>query len=177
MAILVYARALGAARSGNAPAVREEIERLETLRKAMMKAKIAYWAQQADIQIKVASAWAAFAEGNKPEALKLMREGADMEDASEKHPVTPGHVLPARELLGEMLLELKQPALALKEFEASHKVEPNRFRGLYGAARAAAQSGEMVKAKTYYEKLVELCRQADAERPELKEAKEFLAKR
>ena len=142
MAILVYARALGAARSGNAPAVREEIERLRRLREAMIEAKIVYWAQQADIQIKVASAWAAFAAGNKQEALKLMREGADMEDASEKHPVTPGHVLPARELLGEMLLELKQPALALKEFEASHKVEPNRFRGLYGAARAAAQSGD-----------------------------------
>jgi uncharacterized protein HemY len=76
-----------------------------------------------------------------------------------------------------MLLELNQPALALKEFEASHKVEPNRFRGLYGAAHAAAQSGDMAKAKTYYEKLVELCRQADAERPELNEAKEFLAKK
>jgi tetratricopeptide (TPR) repeat protein len=177
MAILVYARALGAARSGNAPAVREEIERLRQLHEAMIASKIVYWAQQADIQIKVASAWAAFAEGNKQEALKLMREGANMEDASEKHPVTPGHVLPARELLGEMLLELKQPALALKEFEASHKVEPNRFRGLYGAARAAAQSGDMAKAKTHYEKLVELCRLADAERPELKEAKEFLAKK
>jgi tetratricopeptide (TPR) repeat protein len=177
MAILVYARALGAARSGNAPAVREEIERLRRLREAMMKVNIAYWAQQADIQIKVASAWAAFAEGNKQEALKLMREGAEMEDASEKHPVTPGHVLPARELLGEMLLELKQPALALKEFEASHKVEPNRFRGLYGAARAAAQSGDMAKAKTYYEKLVVLSQNADTERPEIKEAKAFLSKK
>ena len=177
MAILVYARALGAARSGNAPAVREEIERLRRLREAMIEAKIVYWAQQADIQIKVASAWAAFAEGNKQEALKLMREGADMEDASEKHPVTPGHVLPARELLGEMLLELKQPGLALKEFEASHNVEPNRFRGLYGAARAAAQSGDMAKAKTYYEKLVVLSQNADTERPEIKEAKAFLSKK
>jgi hypothetical protein len=76
-----------------------------------------------------------------------------------------------------MLMELKQPALALKEFEASHKVEPNRFRGLYGAARAAAESGDTAKAKTYYQKLVELCHQADAERRELKEAKEFLAKK
>ena len=177
MAILVYARALGAARSGNAPAVREEIERLRRLREAMIEAKIVYWAQQADIQIKVASAWAAFAEGNKQEALKLMREGADMEDASEKHPVTPGHVLPARELLGEMLLELKQPALALKAFEAAHKVEPNRFRGLYGAARAAAQSGDTAKAKTYYEKLVVLSQNADTERPEIKEAKAFLSKK
>jgi tetratricopeptide (TPR) repeat protein len=177
MAISVYARALGAARSGNAPAVREEIERLRRLREAMIAAKIVYWAQQADIQIKVASAWAAFAEGNKQEALKLMREGADMEDASEKHPVTPGHVLPARELLGEMFLELKQPALALKEFEASHKVEPNRFRGLYGAAHAAAQSGNVAKAKTYYEKLIVLSRNADTERSEIKEAKAFLSKK
>ena len=177
MAILVYARALGAARSGNAPAVREEIERLRRLREAMIEAKIVYWAQQADIQIKVASAWAAFAEGNKQEALKLMREGADMEDASEKHPVTPGQVLPARELLGEMLLELRQPVLALKEFEASHKLEPNRFRGLYGAAHAAAQSGDIAKAKTYYEKLVILSRNADTERPEIKEAKAFLSKK
>ena len=177
MAISVYARALGAARSGNASAVREEIERLQRLREAMIKAKIGYWAQQADIQIKVASAWAAFAAGNKQEALKLMREGADMEDASDKHPVTPGHVLPARELLGDMLLELKQPALALKEFEASHKLEPNRFRGLYGAARAAAQSGDMAKAKTYYEKLVVLSQNADTERPEIKEAKAFLSKK
>jgi len=177
MAISVYARALGAARSGNASAVREEIERLQRLREAMIEAKIVYWAQQADIQIKVASAWAAFAEGNKQEALKLMREGADMEDASEKHPVTPGHVLPARELLGEMLLELRQPTLALKEFEASHKLEPNRFRGLYGAAHAAAQSGDIAKAKTYYEKLVVLSRNADTERPEIKEAKAFLSKK
>jgi tetratricopeptide (TPR) repeat protein len=177
MAISVYARALGAARSGNAPAVREEIERLRRLREAMIEAKVVYWAQQADIQIKVASAWAAFAEGNKQEALKLMREGADMEDASEKHPVTPGHVLPARELLGEMLLELKQPALALKEFEASHIVEPNRFRGLYGAARAAELSGDHKKARTFYEKLVVVCAKADTERPELLKAKTFLTKK
>jgi tetratricopeptide (TPR) repeat protein len=176
MAILVYGRALGAGRSGNAPAAREEIERLQRLRKAMIDAKIAYWAQQADIQIKVASAWAALAAGNKQEALKLMREGADMEDASDKHPVTPGHVLPARELLGEMLLELKQPALALKEFEASHKLEPNRFRGLYGAALAADLLGDTEKARTYYGKLVEICEKADSERPELLKAKAFLAK-
>jgi len=100
-----------------------------------------------------------------------------MEDASEKHPVTPGHVLPARELLGEMLLELKQPALALKEFEASHKVEPNRFRGLYGASKAASLAGDQAKARSYYEKLVVLAQKADTERPEIIEAKAFLAKK
>jgi tetratricopeptide (TPR) repeat protein len=142
----------------------------------MIQAKNTYWAQQADIQIKVALAWAAFAAGNKQEALKLMREGADMEDASDKHPVTPGHVLPARELLGEMLLELQQPALALKEFEASHKLEPNRFRGLFGAAQAAELLGDTDKARTYYSKLVEVSAKADTERPELQKAKAFLAK-
>src|SRR5207244_13235140 len=177
VAVMVYTRALGAARSGDGPYVRKGIDKLQSLREDMIKAKIPYWAEQADIQIKIASAWAAFAEGNKQEALKLMREGADMEDASEKHPVTPGHVLPARELLGEMLLELDQPTLALKEFEASHKIEPNRFRGLYGAALAAAQSGDMAKAKTYYEKHVVLSQNADTERSEIKEAKAFLSKK
>jgi hypothetical protein len=176
VAVMVYARALGAARSGDAPSVRKGIEKLQSLQKDMIEAKIPYWPQQADIQIKTASAWAAFAEGNKQEALKLMREGADMEDASDKHPVTPGHVVPARELLGDMLLELNQPALALKEFEASHKIEPGRFRGLVGAARAAEQSGDMVKAKVYYADLMRLTAKSDGDRPELARAKGFLAK-
>jgi tetratricopeptide (TPR) repeat protein len=171
VAVLVYTRAIGAARSGDAPSVRKGIDKLQSLRKEMVDAKIPYWPQQADIQIKVASAWAAFAEGNQQEALKLMREGADMEDATEKHPVTPGHVVPARELLGDMLLELNQPALALKEFEASHKVEPGRFRGLLGAARAAELSGDLAKAKGYYADLVRLAAKSDGERPELARAK------
>ena len=99
-----------------------------------------------------------------------------MEDASEKHPVTPGHVAPARELLGDMLLELDQPAPALKEFEASQKIEPNRYRGLLGAARAAEKSGNMAKAKAYYSDLMRLAAKSDGERPELARAKEFLAR-
>ncbi len=175
-AVMGYARALGSARSGDAPAVRRAIDKLQSLRQDMIQAKIPYWAQQADIQIKVASAWATFAEGNREEAQRMMREGADMEDASEKHPVTPGHVVPARELLGDMLLELNQPALALKEFEASHKIEPGRFRGLLGAARAAELSGDKAKAKGYYADLLRLTAKSDGERPELARAKEFLAK-
>jgi hypothetical protein len=176
VAVMVYTRALGAARSGDGAYARAAIDKLQSLREDMIKAQIPYWPQQADIQIKVASAWAAFAEGNKQEALKLMREGADMEDASEKHPVTPGHVAPARELLGDMLLELDQPALALKEFEASQKIEPNRYRGLLGAARAAESSGNRVKAKGYYAELVRLTARSDGLRPELVRAREFLAK-
>ena len=175
MAISVYARALGAARSGNAPASARR-SKDGAGASGDDRSQIGYWAQQADIQLG-RSGLGSCAAGNKQEGLKLMREGADMEDASEKHPVTPGHVLPARELLGEMLLELKQPALALKEFEASHKVEPNRFRGLYGAARAAELSGNHKKARAYYEKLVVVCAKADTERPELLKAKAFLTKK
>jgi hypothetical protein len=174
---MVYTRALGAARSGDAPAVRKGIDKLQSLRQAMIEAKIPYWPQQADIQIKIASAWAAFAEGNKQEALKLMREGAGMEDASEKHPVTPGQVSPARELLGDMLLELKQPGLALKEYEASQKKEPGRYRGLLGAARAAELSGNKAKAKGYYADLLRLTAKSDNERPELAQAKKYLARK
>ena len=101
----------------------------------------------------------------------------DCEDAIEKHPVTPGPIVPARELLGEMLLEANEPALALKEFESSMRVEPSRFRGLYGAARAAELSGDPAKARDYYTKLAALGQNADTERPELGQAKAFLAKK
>jgi tetratricopeptide (TPR) repeat protein len=146
------------------------------LRDALTAAKQGYWAEEVDIQRRVASAWLARAEGKNQEALQLLRAAADAEDRTEKHPVTPGPIVPARELLGEMLLELNQPALALKEFEASMAKEPNRFRGLYGAAKAAALSGDREKARAHYGKLLALCSHADADRTELKEAKSFLAK-
>ena len=130
-----------------------------------------------EIQRQVTLAWVARAEGKNQEALQLMRAAADREDATEKHPVTPGPIVPARELLGEMLLELGDPRQALKEFETSHQVEPNRFKGLYGAARAAELSGDREKARTYYAGLLVLCEKADTERPELEEAKTFLAKK
>ncbi len=176
-AVLVFARALGAARSGNATFARRDMERLQTLHDALVAAKQGYWAEQVEIQRQVMSAWVARAEGKKEEALALMRAAADREDKTEKHPVTPGPIVPARELLGEMLFEANEPALALKEFEASHRVEPNRFKGVYGAARAADLSGDREKARTYYANLLALCEKADTERPELKEAKAFLAKK
>ena len=106
-----------------------------------------------------------------------MRSAADMEDKSEKHAVTPGRLVPASELLGEMLLEMNRPAEALQAFETSEKHDPNRFRGLYGAGKAAALAGEQAKAKSYYGKLVMLAQNADTERPEIIEAKAFLAKK
>jgi predicted Zn-dependent protease len=103
-----------------------------------------------------------------------MRQAADMEDKNDKHIVTPGRILPARELLGDMLLEMKRPADALKEYEASQLREPNRFRGLYGAARAAEQAGDAAKAKRYYAQLVKVTGKGDP-RPELDAAKKYLA--
>ena len=106
-----------------------------------------------------------------------MRASADLEDRNEKHIVTPGRILPARELLGEMLLEQKQPAVALKEFEASQVREPNRFRNYAGSAMAAEAMGDRKKAAEYYAKLLELSKKGDGSRPELTHAKAYVAQR
>jgi hypothetical protein len=127
------------------------------------------------VQRLAGSACIARADGRNEYALSLMRASADAEYATEKHPVTPGAIKPARELLGEMLIDLGQPAAALKEFEASHRVEPNRFQGLYGAARAAELAGDGATARTYYGRLVSLGKGADADRPEMKKAQSFIA--
>ena len=121
------------------------------------------------------AAWVARAAGKNDEAVKLLRNAAALEDATEKHLVTPGPLIPAHELLGELLLELKQPAPALQAFEASQRSEPNRFNGLYGAARAAELAGEKEKARAFYNKLMALTEQADSARPALDEARTFLA--
>jgi tetratricopeptide (TPR) repeat protein len=175
-ALTRFARALGAARSGDPASAEKEVEQLARLRDALKGAKDGYWATEVEISRLAASAWTAFAEGKKEEALKLMRSAADTEDKNEKHIVTPGRILPARELLGEMLLELKRPAEALKEFEASQIREPNRFHGFAGAARAAAESGDSNKAKQHYIRLVELVGKGEG-RPEVARAKAFLAQR
>ena len=171
-----FARAIGAARTGDAASARQEVEKLAEIGKALVEVKGDYdWAKQVEIKRLVASAWLAYAEGRKEESLKLMQTGADLDDATDKHPVTPGALLPAREQLGELRLELKQPIEALQEFETSLRSAPNRFNGLYGAARAAKMAGDPQKARTYYAKLVSLSRQADTARAEIVEAQEFLA--
>ncbi len=175
-ALTRFARAIGAARSGDPASAEKEVEQLARLRDALKAAKNEYWVTEVEVSRLAASAWAALASGKKEEALKLMRNAADTEDKNEKHIVTPGRIVPARELLGEMLLELKRPAEALKEFEASQTREPNRFRGFAGAAQAAAQSGDSIKAKQYYTRLVELVGKGDP-RPEVARAKAFLAQK
>jgi tetratricopeptide (TPR) repeat protein len=175
-AITAFARAVGAARSGDAATARAEAQKLEGYRATLIAANQTYWADQVNIQRQAAAAWAARAEGKNDEALALMRAAADLEDSTEKHPVTPGPVLPARELLADMLLDLNHPEQALVEFEASAAREPNRFNGLFGMARAAELSGNRDKARTLYARLVTLCARADGERPELRHAKAVLAK-
>lgn len=174
-AILIFARGLGAARIGDIAAAREDAKRLEALKETLTVAKNTYWAGQTDFQIKTVNAWIALAEKRNDEAVQLMRAAAEAEEASDKHPVTPGNVVPSRELLGEMLLILNQPAQALPEFERSLKRDPNRFRGVYGAARAAEASGNRKAAADYYRKLQALTADRDAERPELTQAKAYLA--
>ncbi len=174
-AVLTFARGLGAARSGNVATARKDLERLQALRDTLQEAKQGYWAEQTEIQRRVVAAWLARAEGKLPEALEMMRAAADLEDSTEKHPVTPGALVPARELLGEMLVENNDLGAALHAFEASHKVEPNRFKGLAGAAQAAVRAGEREKARTLYTQLVTLAAKADGTRPELSEARAFLA--
>jgi len=178
-----FARAIGAARTGNTISAHQEVEKLAAIQQALVAVKGDYdWATQVEIEHQIASAWLAHAEQHDDDALRFMRAAADLDDASEKHPVTPGAILPAREQVGELLLELKQPVAALQEFETSLRSAPNRFNGLYGAARAARPAavqrkpaGDRNKARTYYGKLLELCRHADGTRPEIDEAKAFLA--
>jgi tetratricopeptide (TPR) repeat protein len=172
-AVTRFARGLGAARSGDSALAEAEVGHLARLRDAL-KGKDEYWATEMEVSRLAVSAWTALALGKKDEALKLMRGAADIEDKNEKHIVTPGRIVPARELLGQMLLDLKRPTEALKEFEASRIREPNRFHGFAGAARAAAESGNSAKAKQYYTRLIELTRKGDSRR-EVEQGKVFLA--
>jgi len=172
-AITYFARSVGAARSDDLAAARKDAEQLESIHKALLAAKNNYWATEVEVQRLAAAGWIALGERKSEEALKFMRAAADLEDRNEKHIVTPARVVPARELLGEMLLELKQPDAALKEFETSQSREPNRFRNYVGAARAAEMAGDRAKAADYYRKLVALAKDADTARPDLVSAKTF----
>ncbi len=175
-AITYFTRSVGAARSGDLAAARKDAAQLEAFHKALLDAKNTYWANEVEVQRLAAAGWIALGEGKKEDALKFMRAAADLEDKNEKHIVTPGRIVPARELLGDMLLEMKQPAAALKEFEASQQREPNRFRNYLGCARAAEMAGDKAKAAAYYQKLLALAKNADTERPELVTAKSLAAR-
>ena len=170
---VVFARAVGAARGGDAALARAEVGKLKAIEDALVVPPGTYdWRKQVTIERQVAEAWLASAEGKKDEAVKLMTAAADLDDATEKHPVTPGAILPAREQLGEVLLEQGRGSEALAAYEASLKRAPRRLVSLYGAARAAKLAGDGTKAGRYYAELAEMTKASDGTRAEIKEARE-----
>ena len=176
-AITYFARALGAARSGDLKQAEADIARLGELRAGLEKANQSYWAEQVEVQILAARAWLAQGQGNAAEAAKLMAAAANLEDSSEKHVAMENRLYPMRELMGDLLMVQGLPGAALYAYEASMKAAPERLRGYYGAAKAAAASGDKPKAIAYFRKLDQLTKGAKGDRPELKEMKLFLAAR
>src|SRR6266704_2626903 len=174
-ALIEYAHALGRAHTGDLDGARKAMDRMRQLRAAKMDPKFDYFKRQLDEQMQAASAWVAYDEGKKEDAVDLLRRAADAEDILGKHPVSPGALVPAREQLGDLLLKLDRPKEAQREFEAALKIYPGRFRGLYGAAQAAEQIGEKEKAHHYYAKLTEQTAKADGSRSELAQLREYRA--
>jgi tetratricopeptide (TPR) repeat protein len=170
-----FTRGLGMARTGDLAGAKAEIEAIKALRAALERSNQSYWADRSEEQILAISAWVALKEGAKDQALKFMRAAADGEDGSVKHVAMENRLYPLRELYAELLLEIGQPAAAIKEFDTALEQTPNRYRTFLGLARAANVAGDRQKASEYYGKLVNLAKNADTERPETGEAKAFLA--
>ena len=178
-AITHFARALGAARGGDTALARAEVAALGEIEQALGAAggQQAYWAGQVKIQRLAAGAWLARAAGDATEAVRHATAAADIEDVTQKHPVTPGAVLPARELLGDLLLELNRPADAARAYEASLRQAPGRARSLFGLARAAERAGDNATARERYQEFLTLMHAADGDRPEILVARNALASR
>lgn len=175
--ILRFARAVGAARSGQLEAARKEIlEQEKLLREISARQPNSYWASQAETQLLAARAWIRLREGAPEEAVALMRRGAELEATTDKEAVTPGEVLPAGDLLGDLLLEVNRPAEALTVFESVLAVSPNRLNSLYGAGRAAERAGDGAKASEHYRQLLEVTEQADDGIERVQHARAFLSR-
>lgn len=172
-----FTRGLGKARTGDLAGARDEIEAMKALRTALQRADQSYWADRTEEQMLAISAWIALKEGAQDQAERFMRAAAGGEDASIKHVAMENRLYPLRELFAELLLEMGQPAAALSEYGTALKQTPNRFRTFVGMARAANAMGNREMASTYYGRLVDLAKNADTERPEIREAKAFLAQK
>ncbi len=168
-----YARAVGEARTGNIDGARQDIQKLVKAEQTLKDLKEDYWSGQVAIEKTIASAWLSFAEGKKQEALEQMKAGVALDDAADKHPVTPGSMVPARDLLGQMLIEMNRPEEAVTEYETLLAREPNRFAALYGLGRSAELAGQHDKARDAYAKLLTFTK--GDERAELREARKFVA--
>ena len=173
-AMLSFARSLGAAQTGDIPGAQAEIAKLQSLENKLLETKDSYWANQVEVQHLAAAGILAHVQGDDKKAIELARAAADLDATMDKHPATPAAVLPARELLADLLLELNEPSAALKEYEQALRNDPNRFRSILGKARAAKQSGDLAVSRDAYQKLVALSTPAPSERPELLEAQAFL---
>jgi len=173
-AVTRFARALGAARSGDVGAARAEIDKLRAVRAVFDGSRQVYWTEQTEMLILADRAWVAQAQGSRREAHKMMRAAADLEDASAKNTVLESRVYPMRELLADLLREQGDPGAALTEYESALKATPNRLRAYYGAAKAAEAIGEKKKATAYFQLLGKLTQDAESERPELVESKRVL---
>jgi len=175
-AITWFGRAIGAARSGDLAKAKEAIDQLRILKDRLAKVNDAYWTGQVAIQEHAAGAWLALAEGRKADAIAAMQKAADLEDRSGKHVAMENRLSPMREMFGELLLEANEPGQALKEFEASLRNNPNRYRSFAGAAKAAERTGDRPQVKSYYEKLVALTSNAQTVRPDALTARQYLAR-
>lgn len=174
---IVYARGVGAVKSGDLDQARKETQRLDELSAAITEPKFKYFQQHVATQRKTVNGLLALAEGRQSEGLQMLQRAAAVEDSLGKHPVSPGALFPARELLAEALLDAGRPAEALVEFEASLKIYPGRFNGVAGAARAAESAGNADRARAYNQQLLGLAKQNSARRVELVKAQEYLSRR
>ncbi len=172
--IITFGRILGAVHKHKVDAAKTDLAALQASHAKLIEKGNAYEANQVLIQIKSSEAWIRFAERKKEEAIRLMTEAAEMEDATEKHPVTPGEVIPARELLGDLFMEMGEFSRALEAYEADLKRHRGRFNGLYGAAIAAKNSGDKTKARSYFQQLIAMAKTTARKRPELLKAESFL---
>jgi tetratricopeptide (TPR) repeat protein len=174
-AIIHFARLLGAAHTADSSSAQSELVTLIALYDTLQKQKDLYKSKQVAIQIKTGEAWILFMKGRKTDALSLMKTAADMEDSTSKHPVTPGEVLPARELYADMLLQMQRNENALLAYEEVQRKSPNRFNSLYGAGIAAEKSGNIEKANFYFKQLSSIANPG-TNRPEISHARTFLRK-
>ncbi|MGH7527464.1 MAG: hypothetical protein ACREMX_12270 [Gemmatimonadales bacterium] len=168
-----FTRAIGSARSGRAEAARTEVAALDTIATLLDAKQEAYWARVVRIKRDAAGAWARLTAGDTADALALARAAADSEDVTDKHPVTPAELLPARELEADMLLAVGRPGEARKAYRATLAREPGRARSSFGAARAAELAGDRAAAATGYREFLRLMEKADGGRAELTAAREF----
>ena len=175
-AVNAFARGIGAAMTGDAAAAGVEAARLRSLRDIAAERKIAYWAEQIDIQAEIVRGLTSCAAGKPDECVAILRAAADREDATEKHAVTPGPIVPAREVLATVLLKEGKAADALRGFEAVLAKEPNRYRAFAGAMQAAERAGDAKKAAFFAERVIEQTGTADSAPPEIAEARRVLGR-